>query len=192
MVFGLDSNFSEEALVARINSDLANNLGNLLSRTLNMTARYADGLVPEAGPSETLENDVASAVLHTAERVDEHMRRCEIHRALEAVFALVDAVNRYLEQRAPWKAAKVEGSEQIVATALYTSCESLRCIAILLAPFLPGTAQEILSRLGIPDALDGEAPLAAASRWGVLVAGTPTIRGSALFPRIEPQTPESA
>jgi methionyl-tRNA synthetase len=187
MVFGLDSNFSEEALVARINSDLANNLGNLVSRTLNMTARYADARVPEAGPATALEDEVAAAVLQAAERVDEHMRRCEIHRALEAIFELVDVVNRYLEQRAPWKAAKVEGSEEQVATTLYTSCEALRCIAVLISPFLPATAQEISARLGIPDALDGEEPLAAVRRWGGLASGTPTIKGAALFPRIDPQ-----
>lgn len=192
MVFGLDSNFSEEALVTRINSDLANNLGNLVSRTLNMTARYADGLVPEPGPSEALENEVATAVLHVADQVDAHMRRCEIHRALESAFELVDAVNRYLERRAPWKAAKLEGSEQEVATTLYTSCEALRCIAVLIAAFVPGTAQEILARLGVPDALDQEVPLAAVRQWGLLPVGTPTMKGPALFPRIELQETESS
>jgi len=122
MVFGLDSNFSEDALIARINSDLANNLGNLVSRTLNMTARFADGRVPERGPEEELEAEVAAAVPRAAEKLDYHMRRCEIHRGLDAVFELVDGVNRYLEQRAPWQAAKQPGGEQQVATTLYTSC----------------------------------------------------------------------
>jgi len=185
MVFGLDSNFTEEALVTRINADLANNLGNLVSRTLNMTARFADARVPEAGAPEALEQAVIDAVPRAADRVDAHMRRCEVNRALEAVFELVDAVNRYLEQRAPWKAAKEAGSEAIVATTLYTSCEALRCVAVLAAPFLPETGREIAARLGVPDALEGEAPLASVRRWGGLTPGTPTQKGPPLFPRIE-------
>jgi methionyl-tRNA synthetase len=186
MVFGLDSNFSEEALVARVNSDLANNLGNLVSRTLKMTGRFADGRVPEAGPSEALEDEVAAAVLVATGKVALHMQRCEIHRALEAIFALVDVVNRYLENRAPWKAAKVAGSEQLVATTLYTSCEALRCIALLLAPFLPEASATILERLGLEDALAGANILEDARDWGRLVAGTPTVKGAALFPRLDP------
>jgi len=185
MVFGLDSNFTEEALVARINADLANNLGNLVSRTLNMTARFADGRVPECGPAEAPEQAVIDAVPRTAERVEAHMRRCEVNRAVDAVFELVDGVNRYLEKRAPWKAAKQEGAEATVATTLYTSCEALRCIALLAAPFLPATALEILARLGIPDALASDAPLSDARRWGGLAPGTPTLKGAPLFPRID-------
>jgi methionyl-tRNA synthetase len=186
MVFGLDSNFSEAALVARINADLANNLGNLVSRTLNMTARFADGRVPESGPREELEQQLIAAVPGTAAAVDHHMRRCEIHRALDAVFELVDSVNRYLEQRAPWQAAKQPGAEQQVATTLYTSCEALRCIALLLAAFLPETAAEILARLGMPEALAQANALEAAGRWGELPAGTPTTKGAPLFPRLDP------
>ena len=91
-----------------------------------------------------------------------------------------------LEQRAPWKAAKQPGSEQQVATTLYTSCEVLRCIALLIAPFLPQSAQEILARLGIPDALEDARLLEDVGQWGVLRAGTPTTKGPPLFPRVEP------
>jgi methionyl-tRNA synthetase len=192
MVFGLDSNFTEEALVARINADLANNLGNLVSRTLNMTARFAGGRVPECGPPEELEAEIAAAAPRAVEKLDRHMRRCEFHRTLEAVFEFVDAVNRYLEQRAPWKAAKQPGSEQQVATTLYTSCEALRCIALLIAPFLPQTAAEIASRLGVPEALEDAHILEDVGRWGVLQAGTPTTKGPALFPRVEPPSEKGA
>jgi methionyl-tRNA synthetase len=192
MVFGLDSNFSEEALVARVNSDLANNLGNLVSRTLNMTARYAGACVPACGPTEALEDEVAAAVPVAAGKVAQHMQRCEIHRALEAIFEFVDVVNRYLEQRAPWKAAKQEGTEQLVATTLYTSCEALRCIALLLAPFLPATSATILERLGLAGALDGAHILDDACAWGRSKAGTPTTKGAALFPRLDPPAREDA
>jgi methionyl-tRNA synthetase len=185
MVFGLDSSFSEEGLIARINADLANNLGNLVSRTLNMTGRYCGGSVPAPGEAGELEREVAAAAPRAARAVDEHLGRCETHRALEAIFAFVDAVNRYLEARAPWQAAKDESRAAEVATTLYTSCEALRVIALLVAPFLPETAPVILERLGIPEALASARLPRDAERWGMLEAGTPTTVGAALFPRIE-------
>jgi methionyl-tRNA synthetase len=187
MVFGQDANFTEEGVVARINADLANNLGNLVSRTLNMTARYADGRVPERQAEDDLDAEVAAAAPRAAEKVDTHVRRCELHRALEAIFEFLDVVNRFLETRAPWKAAKSddEASRRLVAGTLYTSCEALRVAALLLAPFLPATAPVILERLGIPDALAQARLPDDAARWGVLPAGTQTTKGSALFPRLE-------
>jgi methionyl-tRNA synthetase len=185
MVFGLDASFTEEALVGRINADLANNLGNLVSRTLDMTARYAGGLVPGPGEPGDLEREIAAGAPRAARLVDEHLRRCEFHRALEALFAYVDALNRYLETRAPWKAAREPGGEQAVARALYTSCEALRVVALLAAPFLPDSAPEILARLGLPGALASARLPDDAARWGGLAPGTPTRKGPALFPRVE-------
>jgi methionyl-tRNA synthetase len=190
MVFGLDASFSEEALAARINADLANNLGNLLSRTLNMTARFADGRVPEPGEAGDLEHEIQEAAVATAARVDGAIRSYEFHRALEAIFELLDRVNRYLEVRAPWKAAKDPNAAASVSTTLYTSCEALRVIALLIAPFLPETAPEILSRLGIPDALQQARLPDDAQSWGSLEPGTETRKGAPLFPRIE--LPEKA
>ena len=192
MVFGLDANFTEAGLVGRINADLANNLGNLVSRTLNMTARYAGGRVPTPGEPDDLERGIHTAVAQTADKVDAAMRGFEFHRALEHIFALLDQVNRYLETRAPWKAAKQEGTEEMVATTLYTSCEALRSIALLLAPFLPESVPVILERLGIPDALVEARLPADAARWGVLQPGTPTQKGGPLFPRMELPETETA
>jgi methionyl-tRNA synthetase len=187
MVFGLDADFSEEGLVGRINADLANNLGNLVSRTLNMTARFAGGSVPEPGAPGGAETAVADAAARAAERVDAHLRRCEFHRALESVTGLSDAVNRYLEERAPWQLAKQKppGWEASLATTLYTSCEALRVVALLIAPFLPETAPRILDRLGIPEALARAKLPDDAARWGGLAPGTATTKGAPLFPRIE-------
>jgi methionyl-tRNA synthetase len=184
MVFGLDASFSEEALIARINADLANNLGNLVSRTLNMTARFAGGKVPEPGEADEAARSVSDAASFAGATVDACLRRNEFHRALEAVFQLVDTVNRYLEERAPWKSGKDPAMATQTASALYTSCESLRVIALLLAPFLPETSPELLSRLGLQGALAG-ARFPEALRWGGLRPGTPTRQGNPLFPRIE-------
>jgi methionyl-tRNA synthetase len=181
MVFGLDASFSEEALIGRINADLANNLGNLVSRTLNLTARFAGGKVPEPGEPEAPERRVAAEAARAGETVDACLRRNEFHRALEAIFLLVDVVNRYLEERA------LEGGRTFGGAApltLYTSCEALRVIALLLAPFLPETAPELLARLGLEGAL-ASTRFPEALRWGGLRPGTPTRQGKPLFPRIE-------
>ncbi len=185
MVFGLDSDFSEAALIRRTNGDLANNLGNLVSRTLNMTARYADGAVPKAGEPGDLEREIQAAAPEAAARVDRFIRSYEFHRALEAIFELLDRVNRYLETRAPWKAAKDPANAEQVATTLYTSCEALRVCALLLAAFLPETAAEILARIGVPDALRTARLPDDAGRWGLLEPGTATTKGEPLFPRLE-------
>ncbi|MCP3986640.1 MAG: methionine--tRNA ligase [bacterium] len=185
MSFGLDSSFTEDALVTRINADLANNLGNLVSRTLNMTARFADGVVPEPGPMTELEREAQGAAVEAASLVDQRMRAMELHRAVEAVTRLVDSANKYLDRRAPWKAAKEEGREEEVRTTLYTCCQTLRAIGLLLAPIIPEAAAEILRRLG-QDGLLATARLPAdAATWDALAPGTPTIKGNPLFPRIE-------
>ncbi len=185
MSFGLDSTFSEEALVTRINADLANNLGNLLSRTLNMTARFSDGVVPAPGPTDELEQEVQNAAAKAAAEMDQRMRAMELHRAVEAVTRLIDATNKYIDRRAPWKAAKEEGREAEVRTTLYTCCQALRSIGLLLAPIIPEAAAEILSRLGQADLLATAQLPADATAWGALAPGTPTTKGDPLFPRVE-------
>jgi methionyl-tRNA synthetase len=186
MVFGLDANFSEDALVSRLNADLANNLGNLVSRTLNMTARFAQGRVPAPERIEDEERVVEAAAAEALRAVDEHMPKLQIHRALEAIFHLVDETNRYLELREPWKAAKDPALKDRVATTLYTCCEALRIAALLLAPFLPQKAGEILDRLGLDDALE-HARLPADGAWGGISVGSETRKGEPLFPRIDPE-----
>jgi len=185
MSFGLDSNFSEALLVARINADLANNLGNLVSRTLNMTARFAGGVVPEPGGDALEERDVQKVAERAVREIDAHMADIQPHRALESLFALVDATNRYLELREPWKAAKDPALAERVRTTLYTCCESLRIVALLLWPFLPETADEMLARLGLGPA-SSHGTLPGAVQWGGLQAGGVTVKGEPLFPRIDP------
>jgi methionyl-tRNA synthetase len=189
MSFGVDADFTEEELVARINSDLANNLGNLVSRTLNMTGRFADGRVPEPDQAGDLERQVERAFGVAVEAVDRHMDSVQPHRALEAILKAVDATNQYLERREPWKAAKQPDGAASVRTTLYTCCEALRVTALLLAAFLPNTAAEMLERLGAGGALD-TARLPADAAWGGIRVGAETTKGRALFPRIE--TPEAA
>ncbi len=187
MVFGLDANFSEEAMVARVNADLANNLGNLVSRTLNMTAKFAQARVPQPGEREEPELEVEAACSRAVLAVDQHLRALEPQRALEAILKVVDTTNRYLELREPWKAVADPAREASVPTTLYTCCEALRIVALLLSPFLPEKAPEILNRLGLPDALSS-ARLPEAAAWGQIPIGSATIKGKPLFPRIDADT----
>ena len=185
MTFGLDSNFTEKALVDRINADLANNLGNLVSRTLNMTAKFSEGQVPEPGASGEAEATVQRAAREAADAVDSLLRRLEFRQALETIFAVVDATNRYLDARAPWKAAKDPDREEEVRTTLYTCCQALRSVALLLAPFIPDAARTILERLGLPDAIEHAKLPESARSWDSPPPGTPTNKGASLFPRVE-------
>jgi methionyl-tRNA synthetase len=189
MSYGLDSSFSEEALVTRTNADLANNLGNLASRTLNMTVRYCEGTVPEPGETGEAEAAVANAVAAAADALVETMARLEPHRALEAIFLAVDATNRYLDATAPWTAAK-EGRDGDVRRALYTGCQALRGIGLLLLPFIPEAATELLERIGA-DVAGARLP-DSAREWDALRPGTPTRKGAALFPRAELPTEDDA
>jgi methionyl-tRNA synthetase len=183
MSWGLDANFSEETLIARINSDLANNLGNFASRTLNMTARFADAQIPNPGPGEAPEEELREAFASAAREVDEHFDAMEIHRALEAVQRAIDAGNRYLEHREPWKAAKDPDRAHQVGTTLYTACEALRIATVLLSPCIPAKCDELWSRLGQPGSL-AEQRLPEAARWGGVLVGASTTKGKPLFPRI--------
>jgi methionyl-tRNA synthetase len=185
MSFGHDADFSEKALVERANADLANNLGNLVSRTLNLTAQLTGGAVPEAPPPGEAERAVAAAAARAADAVEAAMAELRLHEALAAIVALASEVNRYLDAKAPWKATKQPGGEARVRASLATACEALRVLALLLAPFLPAAAQALAERLGLPELLRGARLPDDARAFGRLRPGTPTRKGAALFPRLE-------
>ena len=186
MSFGLDADLRDAALVERINADLANNLGNLVSRTLNLTERLTGGRVPspDASAQGEPERGLAALAAQTVGSVESLVSNLEIHRALEEIFRLVDAANRLLDLRAPWKAAKEPDGEPVVRTTLHATCEALRVATLLLAPFAPVACAEILARLGAPGALE-TARLPEAAAWGRLETGAPTRKGDPLFPRLE-------
>jgi methionyl-tRNA synthetase len=182
MSFGLDSSFSELALVERVNADLANNLGNLLSRTLNLVEKLCGGAVPEPADEEPRERlDQQARAL--ADKIEREMAELRFHEALTAIVAFSDAVNRHLDADAPWKAAKQPGGEALVRSSLYAACHGLRQLSVLLAPFLPAAAAEIALRLGLPGALaDARWP----DLWEPLAPGGRVHKGEPLFPRLEP------
>lgn len=182
MVFGLDANFGEEALVARLNADLANNLGNLLQRTLSMVGRYFEGRIPPAGESLTEED---RRLRQTADalsgRVSEAMENFAFSRALEAIWEFLNAGNRYIDLQKPWELAKRDRDS--LARVLGHTCEVLRLTALHLAPFLPSTAEKIWMQLGVTTPI-WEARLPEAGGFGASGA-RPMAKGEALFPRVE-------
>ncbi|HPP37120.1 MAG TPA: methionine--tRNA ligase [Thermosynergistes sp.] len=180
--FGLDGDFSELAMVSRINSDLANDLGNLLSRTLQMVIQFKGGKVPCPGETGGLESDIASMAERSFEAVDVAMRRFAYDEALKTIWAFIGRANKYIDETEPWRLGR-EGKEERLDTVLFTLCESLRLISLLIAPFIPDAAERLWNQLGLsssPQSLGY-----ASFRWGNFPPGTAVKRGSSLFPRID-------
>ncbi len=182
MVFGQDATFSLDALVTRINADLANNLGNLVSRVLAMQQRYFDGVVqPLGSPWPNEDQELREAFLRAEKDLKRHMGELHFHRALEAIWTALDHTNRYIVQTSPFVLFKQPEKKQRVGEILHHLLEALRAIASLLSPFLPETGREIRGLLGVSEgASDWQ------STWGEFFSpGHMSKPPKVLFPRIE-------
>ena len=181
MTFGLDATFSEEALVARLNADLANDLGNLVSRAMAMLTTFSGGAVPVPGPAGPAEEEVQKGLVRASEVVQAAMEEFGSQRALSAIWEWIGALNRYIDAQAPWALAKGPAEAERLRTVLYTLAEALRALAVLLDPFLPDSAGALGRQLG----LAGPHRLADLSPWGRTVPGTRVTKLPALFPRVD-------
>ncbi|HTY80239.1 MAG TPA: methionine--tRNA ligase [Candidatus Bathyarchaeia archaeon] len=179
MTFGLDASFSEEAFVGRLNADLANDLGNLVSRATTMIVNFGGGRVPPPGSAGAEDTVVSTALAQAARSVDGAMEDFAFQRALAAIWEFLGVVNRYVDSSAPWTLAKDPAKRARLDAVLYTLAESLRAIGILIEPFLPDAAGKIRAAVG------AGAPRLADLGWGGIVPGTSIQRVPALFPRIE-------
>ena len=187
MVFGLDSDFSEEALVARINSDLANDLGNLVSRSLTMIQNYYQGQLPEPGPSETLDEEIQREALGLIEKYSDFMEELSPHKALIAVWDFMNRVNKYIVTTEPWILAKSDGTR--LATVLNHIVESLKIISVLIWPVMPETAEKIQDLLGLPKK-GKDFGLQDIREWGRVKPSRTIAKAPHLFQRIGPETPK--
>jgi methionyl-tRNA synthetase len=183
IAWGADGDFSWESMVERHNADLANGLGNLASRVLAMLGSYVDGAVPAPG-FVGADADLPSVTADAAARYDTHVLSVELHKAVAAVWSIVDRANGYLVEKEPWKLAKDPARREELESVLYASAETLRILAVLIQPIMPAAAQRLWEQLGLPGAVvDQRVP--DATVWGQLPVGTATHKGDALFPRLE-------
>ncbi|WP_304263499.1 methionine--tRNA ligase [Kallipyga massiliensis] len=177
--FGSDGNFSTKKFIERTNSDLANDLGNLLSRTLAMVDKYREGIVPEPAQASEFDEDLKKVQAETLGQVQDHMEHFDFQKTFEAIWTLVRRSNKYIDETQPWILAKEEGSP-VLDTVLYRLVDALRTIANLLAPFTPETSKEMLRQLAIE-----KEDYLLASEVDRYPAGTKVQRGQALFPRMD-------
>ena len=187
MVFGLDADVSEEAFVGRLNADLANDLGNLVSRVTTLIVNLNRGGVPEPGQPSAAEEGVLAAFTKAKADAAIAMEEFAFQRALAAMWEFVGVVNRYVDATQPWALAKDASKRERLSAVLYTLAESLRVLGIVLAPFLPDAATKIRAGLGQP----GEPKLVDAV-WGRLAPGTTVQKVSGLFPRVDVPTKPGA
>ena len=181
IVFGNDGNFSRDALITRINSDLANDLGNLLHRTVSMIEKYHGGVVTNAGVNEAVDEDLQALVKTTVANFEKDMDAMEINSAIKGVWALISRANKYIDETGPWILAKDEAKAARLQTVMYNLAETLRVVAILVAPFIPSTSPKIYTQLGL------EVPaevLLTDAEFGKMES-TKVQKGEPLYPRIE-------
>jgi len=181
MVFGLDSNFSEDAFVGRLNSDLANDLGNLVSRTITMAIKYCDGRVPEISSQEK-KSALYETALKTVAQVEAGFNDMSLHKALIAIWDFINVTNKYIVENEPWTLGKDPANREKLTAIMYNLLVALRSIAVLLQPFMPQTAQKILRQIGIDESQ--KLDLTSIKKDDVLKAGSALTRGESLFPRI--------
>jgi methionyl-tRNA synthetase len=183
--FGIDGDFSHPAMVHRINSDLANDLGNLFSRSLSMIVKYFDGIIPT--PSDQLEVDrrLREVTEKAFPQLSQQMNDLAFNKALTTAWEIVNAANKYVDETAPWALAKEEKGRPRLATVLYNGLECLRLIALLLAAFMPSTSERMWSQLGIEEDL-WKQNLKEGRKWGGLKPGKRITKPTPLFPRINP------
>lgn len=184
--FGHDGDFSREALIGRINTDLANDLGNLLNRTLTMIERFAQGTVPAPNDEARVDNVLQHQASQLPDLVRDNLAKLEFNRALEWIWGVVQVGNQHIDKNAPWNLAKKVEQRTMLNTVLYDAAEALRIMALMIYPFMPQAAEEIKRQLGIIGGLNFSKPLLAGEiQWGGLLPGMPIAKGNPLFPRID-------
>ena len=180
--FGSDGNFSNELLIQTINMDLANDLGNLVSRTTAMVEKYFGGTLPAERESSDADDDLKQMASTLRDRYETEMEHFQFQNALEQVFKTIQRANKYIDENAPWTLAKDPANRARLATVMYNLLETIRICAVLLTPFIPDSAEKIFDQIGAcPCCRTWEK----ANVWGSLRPDVTVHKGEALFPRID-------
>lgn len=181
MALGADSSFSNEIMINRINSDLANGLGNLVSRTVAMIDKYFGGTLPLEREAGEFDDDLMNTALSLKATVDDYIEKTQINNALAEIFKVVSRANKYIDETTPWVLGKDESKKARLATVLYNLLESIRVASTLLSAFMPTTMPKVFEQIGATDYATYEY----ADKWNVLPLDTTVARGEVLFPRID-------
>ena len=181
---GQDGNFSRDALIQRINSDLANDLGNLLHRTLNMVGKFQQGVVLAPEGRSEIDASLIEDAMSTVKTFADDMNNMKISHAIKAVWAFISRANKYIDETAPWALAKDESKKQELANTMYNLVEALRIISGLIYPYMPTTAGKLWQQLNLPGTIE-ELRLADIEKWGATPVNMHIGQAQQLFPRIE-------
>ncbi|MBI5416388.1 methionine--tRNA ligase [Candidatus Poribacteria bacterium] len=185
VTFGLDGDFSETALIQRFNSDLANDLGNLLHRTLNMVEKYCEGIVPiNYAINENIDKELIEKATSLAANIPEYIAHLSFSELLVKIWEIINKANKYIEMTAPYSLAKKPECRERLFTIMYNLLETLRILSVLIYPFMPDTAMKMRQQLGI-DKMFSEANIKEISTWGLMSSGSRINKLGPLFPRIE-------
>lgn len=182
MALGADSSFSNEIMIGRINSDLANGLGNLVSRTVAMVEKYFGGTLPTERESGEFDDDLIAQATALKAKTDEYVDETQLNNALAEIFKVVSRANKYIDETTPWVIAKDESKKPRLATVLYNLLETIRIVATLLSAFMPTAMPKALEQIG---ADENTASYENAGKFGVLPLDVTVKKGEALFPRID-------
>jgi len=185
MSFGLDASFSDENMIARQNSDLANDLGNLFSRALTMINKFANGIVPAPADLEPADKELAGAAVNMVAEYTAQMNNFAFNRALQAVWAIISLANKYIVSSEPWVLAKDPAKTDRLNTVLYNLAETLRLIGLVLTPVMPETSLKMAMALGSTEDEHSRQNLVDHGEWGLTDPGVKINLGPSLFPRLE-------
>jgi methionyl-tRNA synthetase len=182
MPYGSDCNFSNEIMIGRINTDLANDLGNLVSRTVAMVDKYFGGTLPEEKTAGEFDDDLIGMAKALKKPVSEYIEEAQLSKALEEIFKVVSRANKYIDETTPWVLAKDEANKPRLAAVLYNLLETIRICSALLYPFMPQTMPKVWEQIGAGEALTAYDTL---DKFGTLPANVTVHKGEVLFPRID-------